>query len=181
MSTIFDLPANITWNISSKHDVIRKAIWGTVFFYRFNLKKKHWDERNDIFSFGQECYIIWARVKMIPTVSSRKLRLWGSWMPWSSKKKDEELENILKNSCQTQLELANALGVTQQDVSYRLKQLGRIRKEWVPHKLTPENKSRHDTALSLLSRFKKELFTQNCYYDEKWILYQVYKLKSAVF
>ena len=83
------------------------------------------------------------------------------------KVKDEELENILKNSCQIQLELANALGVTQQDVSYRLKQLGRIHKEWVPHKLTPENKSRYDTALSLLSRFKKGLFIQNCYYDEK--------------
>ncbi|KYN00089.1 hypothetical protein ALC62_09151 [Cyphomyrmex costatus] len=42
------------------------------------------------------------------------------------KVKDVELEEILnENSCQTQLELANTLGVTQQDVSYRLKQLGR--------------------------------------------------------
>jgi histone-lysine N-methyltransferase SETMAR len=90
--------------------------------------------------------------------------------------KDEKLEKSLdKNPCQTQLELANTLRVTQQDISYRLKQLGRIRKEswWVPHELTPENKSRrHDTALSLLSRFKKKDFLHKivtC--DEKWILY----------
>jgi histone-lysine N-methyltransferase SETMAR len=97
---------------------------------------------------------------------------------------DEELEQILdENPCQTQLELANALGVTQQSISHRLQKLGRIRKEsrWVPHELTHENKSRrYDTAVSLLSRFKKKDFLHKivtC--DEKWILYDNPKRRKS--
>jgi len=48
-----------------------------------------------------------------------------------------------------------------------------------PHKLTPENK-RRDTALSLLSRFKKKDFLHKivtC--DEKWMLYDNPKRRKS--
>jgi len=43
-----------------------------------------------------------------------------------------------QNSCQTQKELAQQLGVTQQDILIRLRQMGKILKEgkWVPHALS---------------------------------------------
>lgn len=49
---------------------------------------------------------------------------------------DADLETLLdEDSCRTQQELANLLGVTQQAVSHRLKCLGMIQKLgiWVPH------------------------------------------------
>lgn len=50
------------------------------------------------------------------------------------KAKDEDLEALLEeNTAQTQHELANQLGVTQQTISVRLQALGKIQKEgkWV--------------------------------------------------
>ena len=48
-----------------------------------------------------------------------------------------------QNSCQTQNELAQQLGVTQQDISIRLRQMGKILKKgkWVPHALSEKNKN----------------------------------------
>jgi len=79
--------------------------------------------------------------------------------------------------CQTQLELASELGVTQQVISYRLQKLGKIRKKSrVPHKLTPKLKQilRYCSLLNLQKiSFKKKNFLHqkivSC--DEKWILY----------
>ena len=54
--------------------------------------------------------------------------------------KDEQLEALLdEDSCQTQEELAESLGVNQQAISKRLKALGMIQKEgnWVPYELKP--------------------------------------------
>jgi len=43
---------------------------------------------------------------------------------------DNELQVLLdQNSCQTQKELAQQLGVTQQDIAIRLRQIGKILKE----------------------------------------------------
>ncbi|CAK9829793.1 Mariner Mos1 transposase [Anthophora retusa] len=58
------------------------------------------------------------------------------------KVEDEELEQLLnEDPCQTQQELAEELGVTQQAISVRLKKLGRVQKvgRWVPHVLSPES------------------------------------------
>ncbi|CAK9827111.1 Mariner Mos1 transposase [Anthophora retusa] len=58
------------------------------------------------------------------------------------KVEDEELEQLLnEDSCQTQQELAEELGVTQRAISVRLKKLGRVQKvgRWVPHVLSPES------------------------------------------
>jgi len=95
------------------------------------------------------------------------------------------LEQILnENLCQTRLELASELGVTQQVICYRLQKLGKIWKKsrWILHnKLTPENKSRHhDIVLFLIFRVKKKDFLHKivtC--DEKCILYDK-KRKSWV-
>lgn len=97
---------------------------------------------------------------------------------------DEDLENLLnENSLQTQQDLAKQLGVTQQAISLRLKQLGMIQKacRWVPHILTLENKKRrYDTAVSLLTRFKKKNFLHKIITgDEKWIYYENPKRKKC--
>ena len=54
----------------------------------------------------------------------------------------EELEALLdEDCCQTQEELAESLGVTQADISKRLKAAGYIQKQgnWVPHELKPRD------------------------------------------
>ena len=56
---------------------------------------------------------------------------------------NNELQALLdQNSCQTQNELAQQLGVTQQDISICLRQMGKILKEgkWVPHALSEKTK-----------------------------------------
>lgn len=58
---------------------------------------------------------------------------------------DEELEELLsEDSSQTQEELANSLGVTQQVISHRLKALGMVQKQghWVPYELKPRDVER---------------------------------------
>ena len=99
------------------------------------------------------------------------------------KVEDEELEQLLaEDSCRTQSELAEELGVTRQAIFKRLYKLGRIQKEgrWVPHALTAENKSRRcDVAISLLSKFKRKDFLHKIVIcDEKWILYDNPKEKK---
>jgi len=48
---------------------------------------------------------------------------------------------LVKDSCQTQKELAFTLGMTQQTISYRMKSLGMIQKQgnWLSYELTPGN------------------------------------------
>ncbi|EFN79452.1 Histone-lysine N-methyltransferase SETMAR, partial [Harpegnathos saltator] len=58
---------------------------------------------------------------------------------------DAELEALLnENSCQSQEELARSLGVTQQAISKRLKDMGMIQKQgnWVPYELKPRDVER---------------------------------------
>jgi len=52
--------------------------------------------------------------------------------------------------------------------------MGKVQKEgrWVLHELTEDNKNRrHDTALTLLSKFGKKDFLYRIITNEKWILY----------
>jgi len=54
------------------------------------------------------------------------------------------------NSAQTEKELAEQLGVTQQAIFVRLHMMGRVQKEgrWVLHELSEDNKNRYDIALT---------------------------------
>jgi len=65
----------------------------------------------------------------------------------------DELQALLDiNSAQTEQELAEQFGVTQQAISVRLHMMGKMQKEgkWVPHKLSEDNKNRrNDTVLTL--------------------------------
>ena len=76
--------------------------------------------------------------------------------------KGNELEQLLKeNSWETQSELVETFGVTQQTISRSLNKLGLIKKEgrWVSHDSSPENKIRcRDTLMSLLPQFKQKGF-----------------------
>jgi len=55
----------------------------------------------------------------------------------SKKFEDKELEALLEDQSQTQEELAESLGVTQQAVFVRLRAIGMIQKQgnWVPYEL----------------------------------------------
>ncbi|KAL6265797.1 hypothetical protein P5V15_002613 [Pogonomyrmex californicus] len=80
----------------------------------------------------------------------------------SQKIETDELQALLDiNSAQTEKELAEQLGVTQQTISVCLHTMGKVQKEgrWVPHELSEDNKNRRrDTALTLLSKFQKKDF-----------------------
>lgn len=97
---------------------------------------------------------------------------------------DEELETLLdEDSCQTQDELANSLGVTQAAISKRLKSLGFIQKQgnWVPHELRPRDvERRFCMSEMLLERHKRKSFLHRIITgDEKWIYYDNPKRKKA--
>ena len=64
-----------------------------------------------------------------------------------------ELEALLAgDSCQTQEELAEPLGLTQQDIFKRLKAMGIIQKQgnWVPYELKPRDVERRFFACEQL-------------------------------
>jgi len=88
---------------------------------------------------------------------------------------DKELKALLEeDQSQTQEELAELLGVTQQVVSVRLRAMGMIQKQrnWVPYELKPRNVERCAifhlrTADSKTT--EKRFFASDC--DWRWIFY----------
>lgn len=97
---------------------------------------------------------------------------------------DEELEAKLdEDPSQTQKELAKTLGVTQQAISHRLKEMGMIRKigNWVPYDLKPRDvERRFFTCEQLLQRQKRKGFLHRIVTgDEKWIQYDNPKRRAT--
>jgi len=89
---------------------------------------------------------------------------------------DAELEALLdEDSCQTQEELAEILGVTQPAISNRLKAMGMVQKQgnWVPYELKPRDvERRFFTCEQLLQRHHRKRFLHRIVTgDEKWIRY----------
>ena len=79
---------------------------------------------------------------------------------------DSESEVLLaEDSCQTQEELAESLGVTQKNISKRLKVMRMIQKQgnWVPYELKPKDVERRFFAC------KQLLQRQN----RKWFLHRI--------
>ena len=100
------------------------------------------------------------------------------------KSEDEKLETLLsEDSCQTQDELAKALGVTQATVSRRLKALGFIQRvgNWVSHELKPRDAERRFCMSEMhLERYKRKSFLHRIITgDEKWIHYDDPKRKKS--
>jgi len=79
----------------------------------------------------------------------------------------DQLQALLNtNFAQTEKELVEQLDVTQQAIYERVHTMGKIQKEarWVLHELSEDNKNRRrDTALTLISKFRKKDFAQNHY------------------
>ena len=87
---------------------------------------------------------------------------------------DSELEELLaEDSCQTQEELAESLGVTQRAISKRLKAMGMIqkRRNWVPYELKPRDvEGRFSACEQLLQRQNGKGFLNRIVTgDEKWV------------
>ena len=80
-----------------------------------------------------------------------------------------------EDPCQTQQDLADTLGVTQQTISHCLKALGMIQKQghWVPYELTPRNiEPCLLTSEQLLQRQNRKGFLDQIVTGhEKWIYY----------
>lgn len=96
----------------------------------------------------------------------------------------DELEQLLaENSAQTQEELAEQLGVTQQNISKRLLELGKIQKEgkWVPHELSQRDMdARLDICLTNYNRQQRKSFLWKIVAGgEKWIFYKNAKRKKS--
>ncbi|UYV73775.1 hypothetical protein LAZ67_11000877 [Cordylochernes scorpioides] len=97
---------------------------------------------------------------------------------------DAELEALLnEDSSQTQEELAETLGVTQQAISNRLKVMGMVQKQgnWVPYELKPGNIERRIcTCELLLKRQNRKGFLHRIVTgDEKWIHYDNLKRRKS--
>jgi len=76
--------------------------------------------------------------------------------------KDKELEALLEeDQSQTQEELAESLGVTQQAVSVRLRAMGMIQKQgnWMPYELKPRDvERRFFTCEQLIQSNREKIF-----------------------
>ncbi|VVC30765.1 Transposase, type 1,Winged helix-turn-helix DNA-binding domain [Cinara cedri] len=86
------------------------------------------------------------------------------------------------DSCRTQRELANLLGVTQHAISHRLKCLGMIQKlgHWVPYELKPRDIERRlFTCEQLQQQNRKGFLHRIVIGDEKWIHYENPKRKKS--
>ncbi|UYV74220.1 Iav [Cordylochernes scorpioides] len=97
---------------------------------------------------------------------------------------DAELEALLdEDSSQTQEELAETLGMTQQAISNRLKVMGMVQKQgnWVPYELKPGNIERRNcTCELLLKRQNRKGFLHRIVTgDEKWIHYDNPKRRKS--
>ena len=97
---------------------------------------------------------------------------------------DNDLQALFdKNSCQTQQELAEVLGVDRTTIARHLKAIGKIAKvgKWVPHQLSETNKNeRIDTCHSLLVKHHKKSFLWKIITgDEKWFYFDNPKRKKS--
>jgi len=97
---------------------------------------------------------------------------------------DVDLQALLdEDDTQTQHQLAEALNTTHQNVSKRLKAMGKIQKagKWVPHELTERNmEKRKTTSEILLSRYESKSFLHRIVTgDEKWVYFENPKRKKS--
>ena len=126
--------------------VPEKVFLRGVFLHYFNMKKTDAESHRILaevyseYALAERTYRKWfARFK------SGDFGLEDEERPEQPKTlEDEELEALLEDYCQTHEELAGSLGVTQADISKRLKASGYMQKQGncVPHELKPRDVKR---------------------------------------
>jgi len=97
---------------------------------------------------------------------------------------DEQLQELLDDDpTQTQRQLAEALHVSQETISRRLRAMGKINKlgKWVPHNLNERQmENRKVTCEMLLQRHERKSFLYRIVTgDEKWIYFENPKRKKS--
>jgi len=100
------------------------------------------------------------------------------------KNEDVELQVLLdEDDSQTQKQLAEQLSVSQQAVSNRLREMGKIQKvgRWVPHELNEKQmEGRKNTCEILLERYRRKSFLHRIVIEvEKWIFFENPKSKKS--
>jgi len=96
------------------------------------------------------------------------------------KYEDVELQALLDED-DSQKQLAEQLSVSQQVVSNRLRETGKIQKvgRWVPHELNERQTERcKNTCEILLERYRRKSFLHRIVTGEKWIFFENPKCKK---
>lgn len=157
-----------------------------VLLFAFHSKKNAAEARRMIVeTYGESCISERTCREWFQKFKNGEYDVQDKQRPGPVKKfEDANLEALLdEDSCRTQQELANSLGVTQQAVSHRLKCLGMIQKlgHWVPYELKPRDIERRlFTCEQLLQRQKRKGFLHRIVTgDEKWIHYDNPKRKKS--
>jgi len=87
-----------------------------------------------------------------------------------------------EDDSQTQKKLAEQLSISQQAVSNRLREMGKIQKvgRWVPHELNERQMERRKNICEiLLERYRRKSFLHRIVTgDEKWIFFRIPSAKN---
>lgn len=97
---------------------------------------------------------------------------------------DAVLQALLdEDDRQTQKQLADALNISQQAISKRLRAMGKIQKEgkWIPYELNERNKQKRKTSCGiLLEKHRRKSFLHRIVTgDEKWIYFENQKRRKS--
>ena len=132
-----------------------------VLLHYFNMKKTAAESHRILVEvYGEHALAERSCPKWFARFKSGDFDLEDKERPGQPKKfEDEELEALLdEDYCQTQEKLAESLGVTQVDISKRLKAAGCIQKQgnWVPHELKPRDVGRRFCMSEMLLNATKK-------------------------
>lgn len=143
--------------------VPEKVFLRGVLLHYFNMKKTAAESHRILVDvYGEHALAERSCQKWFSRFKSGDFCLEDQERPGQPKKfADEQLDALLEEDCtQTQEELAESLGVSQQSISKRLKAAGYIQKHgnWVPYELKPRDvERRFCMSEMLLERHKKKI------------------------
>lgn len=167
-------------------EVPKKEHLREVLLFMFNWKKSAIEAHKNIAEvYGEDAITVRACQKWFKRFKEGDFDLSNKDRGRPPKQfEDDDLQALLdEDDAQTQKQLADTLGVTQQTISNRLNDMGKIQKEgrWVPHELTERQQENRRTMCELLlERQQRKSFMHRIITgDEKWIYFDNPKRKRS--